>query len=99
MIPGPGAGRQLGIRPEDIELCDHGGVPARLESADYLGADTIITACVGEQTLLVRQPGRVHIEDGGRAALRWAPQAMHLFDATSGNRVEPGEEAERAAWG
>jgi sn-glycerol 3-phosphate transport system ATP-binding protein len=97
VLSGPGMGWQLGIRPEDIELCDHGGIPAELESADYLGADTIITARIGDQTLLVRLPGRVRIEDGERATLRWPPDALHLFDASSGKRAEARAGTEQVA--
>ena len=95
-LSGPGAGLQLGIRPEDIELCDDGGIAAELVSADYLGADTIITARIGAQTLLVRVPGRVRIADGERAALSWASGAVHLFDATSGRRAQAPERMEQS---
>ena len=88
VLSGPGAGLQLGIRPEDIELRDDGGIAAELVSADYLGADTIISARIGHQSLLVRVPGRVRIAGGERAALSWESGAVHLFDATSGRRAE-----------
>ncbi len=91
VFAGDGAGLQLGIRPEDIEFRDNGGIPAELLLTDYLGADTIITARIGDQSLLVRVPGRVRIADGERAALSWAPEASHLFDATSGRRAEARE--------
>lgn len=91
VFAGDGAGLQLGIRPEDIEFRDNGGIPAELLLTDYLGADTIITARIGDQSLLVRVPGRVRIADGERAALSWAPEASHLFDVTSGRRAEARE--------
>jgi len=84
----PGAGLQLGIRPEDIKLSNDEGLPAELVAADYLGADTIITARTGDQTLLVRVPGRARIAGGERAALNWSPKAVHLFDVKSGRRME-----------
>lgn len=88
VFAGDGEGLQLGIRPEDIEVREQGGIPAELLLTDYLGADTIITARIGDQSLLVRVPGRVRIADGERAALSWSPEASHLFDATSGRRAE-----------
>jgi sn-glycerol 3-phosphate transport system ATP-binding protein len=97
VLSGPGAGLQLGIRPEDVELCDHGGIAAELLSADYLGADTIIAARIGDQSLLVRVQGRIRIAGGERAALSWAPGAVHLFDATSGRRAEVRERTEQPA--
>jgi len=92
-LPGSVAGLQLGIRPEDIELRDDGGIAAELVSADYLGADTIISARIGHQSLLVRVPGRVRIAGGERAALSWASGAVHLFDATSGRRAQAEDRA------
>ncbi len=87
-LSGAGEGMQLGIRPEDIELRDDGGVAAELISADYLGADTIISARIGHQSLLVRVPGRVRITGGERAALSWESGAVHLFDVASGRRAQ-----------
>ena len=97
VFSGQGAGLQLGIRPEDIEFRDHGGIIAELVLADYLGADTIITARIGDQSLLVRVPGRVRLADGERAALSWAPGAVHLFDVASGRRAEARETAAQSA--
>jgi sn-glycerol 3-phosphate transport system ATP-binding protein len=91
IFAGDGAGLQLGIRPEDIEFRDDGGIPAELLLSDYLGADTIITARIGDQSLLVRVPGRMRIADGERVGLSWAPETSHLFDATSGRRAEARE--------
>ena len=46
------------IRPEHIRLVTNGdGVAAFVESAEYHGADTIVSARVGEASLLVRAPG------------------------------------------
>jgi sn-glycerol 3-phosphate transport system ATP-binding protein len=88
VMHGVGDGYQLGIRPEDIDVTDTNGVPAELVSADYLGADTILTARIGAQQVLVRRPGRFEIEAAERVRLSWPAHATHLFDATSGARVE-----------
>ena len=88
VLPGRGAGLQLGIRPEDIALGDQGAIRAELVAADYLGADTIVTARLGEQSLLVRVPGRVRVTEGERASLSWSPESVHLFDANTGRRAQ-----------
>jgi sn-glycerol 3-phosphate transport system ATP-binding protein len=87
VLGGAGSGLKLGIRPEHIEISDSEGLPAELVWSDYLGADTIVTARVGTQSLLVRVPGRVGAADGKKVNLIWAPNRVHVFDAASGRRV------------
>ena len=83
---GRGAGFMLGVRPEDVSISDN-GVPAKLVSADYLGADSIVTARIGPQELVVRVAGHVRVRDGDDVKLSWAGDAAHLFDAASGRRA------------
>ena len=92
VIQGGGAGLKLGVRPEDIRLSDSAGVPARLINAEYLGADTIVTARIGEQSLLVRVAGRVRVDTEQAVRLGWRSRDAHVFDTRSGSRVE-GREA------
>ncbi|MEK7755359.1 MAG: ABC transporter ATP-binding protein [Acidobacteriota bacterium] len=92
VVRGGGAGLKLGVRPEDIRLSDTAGVPARLINAEYLGADTIVTARIGEQSLLVRVAGRVRVDTEQAVHLGWRSRDAHVFETRSGNRVE-GREA------
>src|SRR6185436_14159208 len=55
-----GAGTITGVRPEDIRLAG-AGLEARVESVEYLGADTLVAARAGEQSLLVRVAGRAAV--------------------------------------
>lgn len=87
LVKRPGMGYALGIRAEDISISPD-GVPAHLLSTDYLGADTIVTAQVGQQSLLVRLPGHVSINEGEPSGLSWPPEAAHIFDTTTGKRLE-----------
>ena len=87
VVVGRGAGRVLGVRPEHIALVSAGGVPARVSSTEYHGADTVLTVQAGEESLLVRAPGRVRLADGAAVRLGWKADAMHLFDVDSGARV------------
>jgi sn-glycerol 3-phosphate transport system ATP-binding protein len=84
---GRGAGLTLGIRPEHIRLVDQGGVPGMVTSAEYHGADTVVTAKVGEESLLVRAPGQVALAAGAQVRLGWGYDAMHLFDSKNGTRA------------
>jgi len=88
VLAGRGAGRMLGVRPEHIELVTQGGVPGSVSSAEYHGADTVLTVQVGEESLLVRTPGRIELGAGGAVRLRWRADAVHVFDAAGGARVD-----------
>ncbi len=90
VLAGRGAGLTLGIRPEHIRLVDEGGVPGAVISAEYHGADTVVTARVGDESLLVRAPGQVALAAGARVRLGWEPDAVHVFDTATGRRAAVG---------
>ena len=79
----PGAGGLLGIRPEALRVSD-AGLPARVISAEYLGADTVVACMVGEGRVLARLPGKVDLPAGAAIHLSHNRADLHLFDATSG---------------
>jgi sn-glycerol 3-phosphate transport system ATP-binding protein len=76
----------LGVRPEAIVL-DPGGIPATVQSVEYLGADLVLRCVIGTQTFLVRTAGQHHAEPDDRVGLRWAPEDAHGFDA-GGRRID-----------
>jgi len=78
--PGEGAGRTMGIRPEHIRI-GNDGIAATVTSAEYHGADTIVTAQVNGSSLLVRAPGQVELAAGSQIKLGWEPGAVHIFDS------------------
>jgi len=88
VLAGRGAGRVLGVRPEHIALVAEGGVSGIVSSAEYHGADSILTVQVGEESLLVRTAGRVALGEGAAVRLGWNADATHLFDAASGARLD-----------
>jgi len=77
---GAPSGLTMGIRPEHIRL-GHDGVPAVVTSAEYHGADTIVTAQVNGAALLVRAPGQVDLAAGSQVKLGWEPGAVHIFNS------------------
>jgi len=85
---GPGEGRILGVRPEDISLSDDTGLLVELTAADYLGADTILNAPVGNQIIQIRVPGRYQLGAKNRVHLTWPQQAVHIFEKASGKKIE-----------
>jgi sn-glycerol 3-phosphate transport system ATP-binding protein len=74
------AGGSLGVRPEHVALAADCGVPAEVDSVEYLGGDSLVACTVGAQKLSVRAQGSVALGRGDRVRLRWEPGAEHFFD-------------------
>ena len=91
VLPGlPGRDRILGLRPEAVRLRREGGHPAVIESVEFLGADSHLACRIGSERLLVRASGLIDLAPGAGIGVDWAAQAVHLFDARSGRRIEAG---------
>ena len=91
VLPGrPGRDRILGLRPEAVRLRREGGHPAVIESVEFLGADSHLACRIGGERLLVRASGLIDLAPGAGIGVDWAAQAVHLFDARSGRRIEAG---------
>jgi sn-glycerol 3-phosphate transport system ATP-binding protein len=86
VAPAELAGSKLGVRPEHIALGPDGGVEARVESVEYLGADSLLQCRVGTQSVAVRVGGRIGLSPGEGTHLAWAQGAQHFFDAATGAR-------------
>ena len=97
VLSGRGAGLTFGVRPEHVRLVEAGGVAAELTSAEYHGADTIITARVGQESLLARAPGQLRLAAGAPVRLGWDPGSVHVFDTASGARSDLGQSLPLAA--
>jgi len=76
----------LGVRPESMRLADK-GLPARIVAAEYLGADTQLETRTGDETVMVRIPGRLSAAAGETVFLQWEPGDTHWFDASSQRRI------------
>jgi sn-glycerol 3-phosphate transport system ATP-binding protein len=84
--PAPAGTASTGIRPEAVRL-ERGGIAARVEHAEYLGADTNLTLALDGATLIARVPGRVQAAAGSAVAIGWDPADLHFFDA-AGARLQ-----------
>lgn len=76
---------RAGVRPEDIVLTSE-GLPGRVETVEYFGADSILSVDIGGPRLAVRLQGRPALGPGAAVHLGWPAEALHLFDATTGMR-------------
>ena len=81
------SGHTVGVRPEAVRLVSEGGMAATVDAIEYLGADTILSCQVKDQTLLVRHPGEVFFDKGTAIRLDWEKGAEHHFDHESGRRL------------
>ncbi len=94
---GPGfrhlAGRPvcLGIRPEHLQPCSdpEQGLPLVVRTLEILGADNLAHGRWGEQALVVRLPHQQRPAPGHVLQLRAPEEHLQLFDAASGQRLEP----------
>ncbi|MEO5844185.1 MAG: ABC transporter ATP-binding protein [Caldimonas sp.] len=82
---------KLGVRPEHVRVVADGGVEAVVQSAEYLGADTVVTCSTSSggmlgDTIAARLPGRFDIAEGTRLRLGWAAGDSHYFDHATARR-------------
>jgi sn-glycerol 3-phosphate transport system ATP-binding protein len=80
-----GAGTLTGVRPEDMRIAAE-GLAAGVESIEYLGADSLIAAKAGADSILVRVPGHARVNRGDVVHLAWDAAHEHHFDAQTGGR-------------
>ena len=85
-LRGAGDGRLTGVRPEDVRL-ESEGLPAVVESVEYLGADSIVTCRAGDAAVNARVARHAGAAPGDHVHLAWNADAVHLFDAQTGKRI------------
>lgn len=83
------AGLTLGLRPEHITLLHGQGAPAIVTTVEYLGADSLVTCCLGNATVAARVVGSIGLAPGDTAWLSWAPSAQHFFERDGARRLDP----------
>ena len=81
-----GRAATIGVRPENLRIAAD-GLEARVESVEYLGADSLIAAALGAQPLLVRVPGKAKIKPGDAVRVAWDTEHEHHFDTKTGHRT------------
>jgi len=88
---GLAAGRPvvLGIRPEDVHLGTDSPAHAalRLDSAETMGNETIVTLAAGAHEIVARIPPRPLPEPGATVEAAFDVGRLHFFDPESGEAV------------
>ncbi|MCP4790173.1 MAG: sn-glycerol-3-phosphate ABC transporter ATP-binding protein UgpC [Gammaproteobacteria bacterium] len=77
-----GSSIELGIRPEDIQLTDHGeGFTMHIDVIEQLGGSTIAHGQVNDKDFCAVLPGDANIKPGGEIKLAINASKCHIFDA------------------
>jgi multiple sugar transport system ATP-binding protein len=91
VVRGAGPDVVLGLRPESLDLSPDGAIAASVIIVELLGAEThVICHTETGARIIVRQvasAARPALGEAVRIAVDTAPQAYHLFDATTGERL------------
>jgi multiple sugar transport system ATP-binding protein len=82
---GPDGAVTLGVRPGAVRFADS-GLPAQVELVENLGDTTIVDCLAGERLVKLRSEGRPAVREGDNVHLAFERSAIHLFDATTGER-------------
>ncbi|SMF73727.1 carbohydrate ABC transporter ATP-binding protein, CUT1 family [Tistlia consotensis] len=90
LFAGGGEGLALGLRPETVTLAGAAeeGLATEVLAAEYLGADSIVALRAGEARLSVRLAGRIRPQPGEPLRVTWPGAAAHLFDLSTGRRLD-----------
>jgi sn-glycerol 3-phosphate transport system ATP-binding protein len=95
LMEADGSGTLLGVRPENMQVqvggMRSGGVEGRVESVEYLGADSLVavsahTTHLAPHTLIARVPGHARFAAGDTVGLTWSTAHEHHFDQRTGRR-------------
>jgi sn-glycerol 3-phosphate transport system ATP-binding protein len=79
----------VGVRPEDFEIGQprDNTVAARVNSTEFLGAETLAYLSAASGDITARIDGHTVLPGGAQVGLSWPRDAAHLFDANTGRRM------------
>jgi ABC-type sugar transport system ATPase subunit len=80
---------QLGVRPEDLELVapDQGDVSGAVYVSEPMGREQVVDVRFGDSELRVLASSSFSGQIGERVGIRINPERLHLFEPTSGERI------------
>jgi multiple sugar transport system ATP-binding protein len=86
-----GAPVAVGVRPEDlVEAADGAALSGRVAIVEALGAETLVTLALDAGGELIARTGpKCRLAPDARAAFHAPPQALHLFDPSTGLALDP----------
>lgn len=80
----------LGVRPEHLVQDDAGAIRIIVQMVEQLGANTLVHGVLedSETEFVASVPGHVTAEEGTLMSFSAAAEDLHVFDVTSGKRIE-----------
>jgi multiple sugar transport system ATP-binding protein len=85
----PGAAKRevtLGVRPGDLRMTPR-GIPAVVEFVEDFGDSSIVNLQLADQRVKLRAGELPSVREGEAIHLSFEPQAAHIFDRESGERI------------
>ena len=76
----------LGVRPADLRIGDH-GLPAQVARVEDLGDSCIVSFIASDRMLKLKSERLPAVREGQPVFLTFAPEAAHLFDRGTGERL------------
>jgi multiple sugar transport system ATP-binding protein len=83
---GGNSGLIYGLRPEAIAFSED-GLPGKVHFTEPTGPETYATVETAIGMLTLRVPGVLHAKVGDAVHVKWSPDAVHLFDASTDKRI------------
>lgn len=81
-----GSNVKVGIRPEDFSIVED-GLSLKIDTVEHTGSETYIMASLGNQPVTVLLRERKALKVGQTIHVTPHPDRIHLFDQSSGNRL------------
>lgn len=86
-VPAAGSTITVGVRPEHLAVSPEGSLTVEVRAVEWLGHECLISAGVGDATLVVREVGMSASEGGNALRLAVDPANVHLFDPNTTLRI------------
>jgi multiple sugar transport system ATP-binding protein len=77
----------LGVRPEQVELVDAGGIRGEVFGAEYMGTMQVVTIRSQHGPVKARIPSSHRVRIREHVGLRFAKEHLVVFDTVSGRAL------------
>ena len=78
----------LGVRPENVELTDEGGIRGEVFGTEYMGTMQIVTVHSKHGVVKARIPSAQRVRMREQVGLRFAKERLAVFDTVSGRALK-----------